>query len=163
VADQRLEERTAGDQTLHGRTRRRIGAEVAVQIEPVRLGRRADRAGCQGRADEAGEPPFQLDLTGREQRVDLAALGDSRPGTDRAGGVGGDPLVRDVERGQVVPLDDQHLVGVVAEDPGGHQPGDAAADDDGPPEQDLVVIRGYGRRDLGETTCGGHPYPRECE
>ena len=153
MADQRLEERTAGDQPLGGGPGRRIVAQVAVQVEPVGLRRRGDRAGRECRVDETGKPPLELDLTGRKQRVDLASLRNPRPGSDGAGRVGGDPVVGDVERGDVVTLDDQHLVGVVAEDPCGHQSGDAPAEHDGPPEQNPLIIRGYGRRHLCETTC----------
>jgi hypothetical protein len=154
VPDQRLEERPAGGQRVRRRAGRRVRAQLTVHVEPVRLRRGGDRAGRERGLDEPGEPPLELDLPGRQQRVHLTALRHSGAWADRAGRVRGDPLVGDVQRGQVVPLDDQHLLGVVAEHPGGHQPGDAAAQDHGPPEQHLCLRWRDRRRDSGEAASG---------
>ncbi|WIM99327.1 hypothetical protein ACTOB_002977 [Actinoplanes oblitus] len=67
---------------------------------------------------EPGEEPLQLPLPGRQQRVHLAAPRHLGTRADRADRVGGDPLVGHVQRGQVVALDGEHLIGVVAEEGG---------------------------------------------
>ncbi len=59
------------------------------------------------------------------------------------------PRQRRFARG--VPLDHEHLFGVIAEHPGRHQPGHTRAEDDRPPHHDLGVGRAFRSTDPGET------------
>lgn len=79
-----------------------------------------DRPGRDRLVEEAGKPPFQLGQAAGQQHVQLTALRSSRP---RFG-----PGAEDV------PVDDDHLAGLVTEHPRGQHPGDAPAQHDRPPE-----------------------------
>jgi hypothetical protein len=68
------------------------------------------------RGAEAREQDFQFPLAAQQQVVQVAPLRDAGP----AGG----------DRGQIVALDEQHLVDMVGQHARGTQPGHARADDD---------------------------------
>jgi hypothetical protein len=90
---------------------------------------------------KAGKPPFELLPPCRQQEMQLTSLRHSgarldRVGTHRVRGA------RLVHGGEIVSLDDEDLVRVIAENAGGHQSGDAAAQHYSPAEQRFPVVQG---------------------